>query len=102
MIRVIYRWQVKPENFNNFEKEWLSTTNRIHAEVKGALGSFMLKSIDNQNEVLTIAKWVSHESWKRFWGNTNPIEMEGMRNLGAFISVEAFEEIKDHTIKQTA
>ena len=97
MVRVIYRWKVKPQNFNEFKNIWSNTTNRIHDSVAGAQGSFMLKSLENETEVLTIAKWDSLESWKTFWGNENPKEMEAMRKLGKRISAEVFEEIEDFT-----
>ena len=97
MVRVIYRWQVKPEHFNEFKKIWSSTTNRIHATVAGAQGSFLLKSFENETEVLTIAKWNSLEAWRSFWENENPKEMEAMSELGKRISAEAFEEIEDFT-----
>ncbi len=58
----------------------------------------MLRSIENLTEVITIANWDSLESWKNFWGNENPKEMEAMRKLGKRISAEAFEEIEDHTL----
>ncbi|MEO1054759.1 MAG: antibiotic biosynthesis monooxygenase [Bacteroidota bacterium] len=97
MVRVIYRWDVPVENFEAFEKTWRSTTNRIHESVEGALGSFMLRSLENENEVITIAKWDSLASWQNFWGNENPEEMTAMRKLGKRISAEVFEEIDDHT-----
>lgn len=97
MVRVIYRWQVKPEHFEEFKNLWRATTNRIHASVAGARGSFMLRSFDSETEVLTIARWDSLESWKSFWGNENPKEMEAMKKLGKRISAEVFEEIEDHT-----
>ncbi len=97
MIRVVYRWHVAPENFKEFEKIWSTTTNRIHESVLGAFGSFMLRSFENETEVVTIAKWDSLESWKNFWGNENPKEMEAMRKLGKRISAEVFEEMGDHT-----
>lgn len=97
MVRVIYRWQVKPEDFEAFKKIWRATTNRIHASVAGAKGSFMVRSFKNETEVLTIAKWDSLESWKGFWGDENPREMEAMRKLGKRISADVFEEIENHT-----
>ncbi len=97
MIRVIYRWQVEPENFDAFKKAWSATTNQIHESVPGALGSFMLRSCENGSEVLTVAKWDSMESWKKFWRSSNPKEMEEMRKLGKRISVDADDEIEDYT-----
>ncbi len=97
MVRVVYSWHVEPENFEEFKKIWSATTNRIHESVTGALGSFMLRSFENESGVITIAKWDTLESWKNFWGKANPKEMESMRKLGKRISVEVFEEIGDHT-----
>ena len=98
MIRVIYRWQVELENFEEFKRVWSVTTNQIHESVPGALGSFMLQACESKSEVLTVAKWDSIESWKKFWGNKNPKEMEEMQMLGKRISVEIYDEIEDYTL----
>lgn len=97
MFRIVYTWQVEPEDFETFRHEWRITTNRIHETVKGARGSFMIRLVDNPSEVVTIAKWDSLEDWQTFWGNSNPEQMQTMKSLGKRISVEAFEEIEDHT-----
>ncbi len=97
MVRVVYRWQVEPENFEAFQKIWSTTTNHIHTSVDGALGSFLLRAIEDETEVITIAKWNSLASWKNFWGHENPEQMQAMRKLGTHISAEAYDEIEDHT-----
>ena len=97
MIRVIYRWEVQPKDFEDFKRVWRATTNSIHASVPGALGSFMLRAGDRESEVLTVAKWESAECWKKFWGKQNPEEMREMQTLGNRVSVEAYDEIEDHT-----
>ena len=97
MIRVIYRWEVRPKDFEDFRRVWTTTTNRVHESVPGALGSFMLRASDSDSEVLTVAKWESMESWKKFWGKKNPEEMQEMRKLGKRVSVEAYDEVDDHT-----
>ena len=97
MIRVIYRWEVQPKDFEEFKRVWSATTNRIHETVPGALGSFMLRASDRDSEILTVAKWVSEESRKKFWGKQNPDEMLEMRTLGKRLSVEAFNEVDDYT-----
>ena len=97
MVRVIYRWQVAPQNFEQFRDTWRATTNHIHEAVPGAKGSFMLRSGEDPSVVLTVAKWDSLESWKDFWGTSNPEAMTAMKKLGNRISVEAFEEVEDHT-----
>lgn len=97
MIRVMYRWRVSPEKFEEFQNLWRTTTCNIHKTVPGALGSFMMRSHTDPSEVITIAKWENLESWKRFYGDENPKQMQAMRSLGERLSVEVFEEIEDHT-----
>lgn len=97
MIRVIYRWVVQPKDFEDFRRVWSATTNRIHDSVPGALGSFMLRAGDRDSEVLTVAKWESEDTWKKFWGTQNPEEMREMRKLGKRLSVKAYSEIDDYT-----
>jgi len=97
MIRVIYRWRVEEKNFEEFRNIWDKTTNKIHENVDGALGSFMLRGCEEANEVLTIAKWDSLESWKSFFEGSNPKQMQGMRELGERISVEVYNEVDDFT-----
>lgn len=97
MIRIVYRWQVAPKDFETFRGIWRETTNHIHASVAGALGSFMLRSTEDESEVMTVAKWDSLNSWRVFWANDDPREMRGMRRLGMRVSVEIFEDIEDHT-----
>jgi heme-degrading monooxygenase HmoA len=97
MVRIVYRWQVAPNDFETFRKAWRETTNHIHASIAGALGSFMLRSTEDDSEVVTVAKWDSLDSWRHFWANDNPEEMRRMSRWGKRISFEAFEEIEDRT-----
>ena len=57
MIRVVYRWKVKEENFADFKKVWVRTTNHIHETVPGALGSFMLRSPECQWPFILTHLW---------------------------------------------
>lgn len=97
MIRVIYRWNVQPENFEKFKQAWSVATNRIHETIDGARGSLMLRADEDSSVVLTIARWDSIEAWKSFWQGLPPSEMERMRELGDFLSSEAYNEIDDFT-----
>ena len=97
MIRIVYRWRVAPEKFDEFQDTWRATTNHIHETVPGALGSFMLRSQGDDTEVLTIARWDSLAAWEAFFKGDNPAQMTRMRELGTRLSVEAFDEIEDHT-----
>ena len=57
----------------------------------------MLRGCENTSLLVTIARWDSHAAWKAFWGNSNPREMQKMRELGERVSVEVLEEIEDCT-----
>lgn len=72
MFRVVYEWRVPIEKMDEFQDAWRSATESIHHSVEGALGSFMLRSYDKPEKVLTIAKWQTRENWERFWENRNP------------------------------
>lgn len=97
MIRVVYRWRVKEEDFAKFREVWTRTTNHIHEAVPGALGSFMLRGPEDKTEVLTVARWDSRDSWEAFWVADNPSEMVGMREIGERLSVTVYDEVDDFT-----
>ena len=97
MIRIIYSWKVESENLELFIETWKKTTNKIHKEVQGARGSFMLQNERNSGEIKTIARWDSLNDWKKFWNNSNPSQMQSMHDLGERISVEIFREVDDFT-----
>ncbi|UII79449.1 antibiotic biosynthesis monooxygenase [Flagellimonas sp. CMM7] len=97
MIRIIYHWNVAPEKLELFVETWKATTNKIHKEVKGARGSFMLQSDNDPTAIKTIARWDSLDYWKKFWHEGNHSQMGSMHDLGERVSVEIFREIDDFT-----
>lgn len=98
MIKIIYEWNVSEQNFNQFKDAWTKATKNIHQTVDGAMGSFMIRSTDDPEKVLTVAKWKSLQAWKLFWEGRNPSQMLKMRELATRLSVESFEEIDDQTV----
>ena len=97
MFRVVYEWRVPVDKMDEFQTVWRSATDSIHHSVDGALGSFMLRSYETSEKVLTIAKWETHQDWEAFWKNRNPEKMQKMRDIAERISVEAFDEVEDRT-----
>ncbi|MEM9545177.1 MAG: antibiotic biosynthesis monooxygenase [Bacteroidota bacterium] len=97
MIRIIYSWKVEPENLELFIDTWKKTTNKIHEEIKGARGSFMLQDENDTKNIKTIARWDSLDDWERFWNDSKPRQMSTMHDLGERISVEIFNEVDDFT-----
>lgn len=57
----------------------------------------MLQATEQTDEVLTVAKWDSLESWQAFWTMESPPEMQSMHKLGKRISAKAHEELDDFT-----
>lgn len=97
MIRIIYSWHVEPENFSAFIESWKRTTNKIHEEVNGARGSFMLQNDKNTSQIKTIARWDSLKDWERFWHDNKHEQMHLMHELGKRLSVEIYREVDDFT-----
>lgn len=98
MFRIIYRWSVKAEDFEQFEKIWLQTTNTIYNNIKGAMGSLLMKSPNEKDIVIGIARWRSIKDWENFWNDSTPLEMESLSDYAIRISVEIFEEVEDRTV----
>ena len=97
MIRIIYTWQVEPQNLELFIETWKRTTNKIHEEVEGARGSFMLQHVEDSKVIKTIARWDSLHDWKEFWHGQNHSQMGPMHELGERVAVDIFKEIDDFT-----
>ena len=97
MIRIVYNWRVQPENQDQFIETWKKTTNKIHEEVKGARGSFMLQNDEDPTVIKTIARWDALNDWKQFWQDKKPAQMQSMHELGERTSVEVFKEVDDFT-----
>lgn len=97
MIRILYNWKVAPDKLALFIETWKRTTNKIHKEVKGARGSFMIQSGSDSTAIKTIARWDSLDDWEKFWHEGNHSQMGSMHDLGKRVSVEIFKEIDDFT-----
>jgi heme-degrading monooxygenase HmoA len=97
MIRIVYRWRVKPGHEDVFAKAWARGTKAIHATVKRARRSLLLQSQKNPSAFLAVARWDSLENWQAFRRGERP-NPEAFRIASAvseFQSVEAFHEVRD-------
>lgn len=97
MIRIVYSWKVEPQKIELFIETWKRTTNKIHEEVKGARGSFMIQNHEDPTAIKTVARWDALEDWQRFFQGSNPSQMLSMRDLGERTGVEIFREVDDFT-----
>lgn len=99
MIRVIYEWQVSPENAVEFCDAWQQTTELVREMYAGAHGSVLLQHESKINHLLTIARWNSREDWRTFWSSENPPEVLKMSQLGILVSVNVYEELGNYISK---
>ena len=98
MIRVVYHWSVTRENIPRFRDAWREATRRIHREVNGARGSFLLQQAGNPGKILTIARWESEIDWRAFWQEDDPEEMRTMRSLGKRGREDMYDEFADFSV----
>jgi heme-degrading monooxygenase HmoA len=95
MLRVIYRWKVKPEATDSFIRAWQKASQSIRATAPGGRGSWLLRSRNEPSDFIPMARWESFEHWQSFWlgGPPDPEAYQGMLAAGELVSVEALEEV---------
>ena len=102
MIRVIYRWRVKPGGEDAFRQAWEKGTKAIMRSTEGSHGSLLMQCRDRPSEFAGMARWDSIEAWRSAHENPNwPPDREAFRVVhrvaGKTISTKIFEELSDLT-----
>lgn len=64
MIRVMYRWTVKPEDREEFMQIWEAGTMKIQTACTDAMGSILLCSSEHPEYFYGMARWPSKEAWQ--------------------------------------
>ena len=64
MIRVIYRWAVKPGDEEQFVHDWQAGTRKIQDNCTGAHGSFLIRDRKNPEQFFGVARWESGKAWR--------------------------------------
>jgi hypothetical protein len=64
MIRVIYRWTVKPGEEEQFIRDWQAGTRKIQDNCAGAHGSFLIRDRKNPEHFFGVARWESDKAWR--------------------------------------
>ena len=98
MVRVVYEWRVEKAQQAAFVAAWEETTTTIRTSVAGARGSVLLRSQDQPDTFVSIARWDSEAQWRSFWNGATQTEMSQMHALAERISVTVYEELGDVTI----
>jgi len=95
VIRVIYRWRVETARQGDFAAWWHEGTLRIRSTQPGAMGSTLLRTPDDDDLVIGIARWQSEEELTAFWERMSPLEFSG----AVLASMEILEEIDHLTLE---
>ena len=77
MFAVIYRFKVKKDHENKFEKSWEAMTYEFR-NVHGGLGSCLHKS--ENGEYVAYARWPNRLTWERKKEIRNTKAMASMKN----------------------
>ena len=102
MIRVIYKWRVKPGNEEIFRHAWERGTVAIRRTFKAAHGSILLQHKEMPSQFVAIARWDSKEDWRSAHQSPQwPPDREATTTVktvaGKTTSTDVFEEISDLT-----
>lgn len=98
MIRVVYRWKVAAGDLPAFLDRWQEATNAIHETTEGALGSFCLQAIENDDEIFTIALWETEEQWRRFIVSAKTGSMRALHEIATQLSATPYRQLGDETV----
>jgi heme-degrading monooxygenase HmoA len=94
MIRVMYRWIVKPGQEQVFAQAWTQGTKVIRSTVKGARGSLLLQSRKNPCEFVAIARWASVDDWRAF-RRGGPPKLDSFRTAAAVSQLQTIEPLRE-------
>jgi hypothetical protein len=94
MIRIMYRWTVKPGDEEKFIRDWKEGTHKIQAHCSGAFGSYLTRSTKNPGHFFGTARWESADAWRV----AQPV-MQGLNLPGPLPeTAEFYEEISEIVI----
>ena len=98
MIRVIYRWRLESTGRAEFAAWWHDGTLRIRSTQPGAMGSTLLRSTEDEDCLIGIARWQNRDTLTAFWERMSPLEFPG----AVLQSLEILEEFDHLTLEREA
>jgi heme-degrading monooxygenase HmoA len=93
VIRVIYRWRVDPDLGAQFASWWHQGTIGIRHDHAGALGSLLLRSRDDPNVFVGVARWETEHHLAEFRRRAVPLSFAGAE----LEAIELLDELDDLT-----
>ena len=105
MIRVVYRWTVHPGQAEAFVAAWWEATRHIQKAWPDARGSMLLKSEQDANVFLAMARWDSKEAWAASREAQSVVPAAVIERMRAATtgpaSYEIFDEVLDWACSHT-
>jgi heme-degrading monooxygenase HmoA len=98
VIRVIYRWRLESTRRADFATWWHEGTLRIRSTQPGAMGSTLVRSTEDDDCLIGIARWQDTDALTAFWERMSPLEFPG----AVLESLEILEELDHLTLEQEA
>ena len=98
MIRVMYRWTIKPGREEEFIRNWEAGTRRIRETFAGSYGSMMLRSAKKREHFYGVGRWESREAWDAAQPAIIAMKLPGPIPE----SMRFFEELDDLTLATKA
>jgi heme-degrading monooxygenase HmoA len=97
MIRVFYRWRIKPGREDAFVQAWAQVTRSLRAQINGSRGSLLLRDRRAPTEFVAVARWQNLAAWQSF-RQSNQSDSQAarvMREAGELLSTEVLAEVED-------
>src|ERR1700679_2046868 len=101
MLRVIYTFDVKPGQENEFIEAWRKVTREIRATARGSKGSLLARDAHEPTMFIGVARWASAPELKKHLDSSLPPSeaAKTMRaTLAMAVALQVVEEITDLTI----
>jgi heme-degrading monooxygenase HmoA len=101
VLRVLYHWNVEPQDAREFGEAWAEVTLAMRRTHPGARGSALMQSRSDERLFVAMAEWTSLAEWQATRGATPaaPAAEERMKKSGRFVRFELLELCRDLIVR---
>lgn len=95
MVRVVYRWKVRPEDRQAFTSTWADATDDFQSG--GAQAVHLMRSQQDAAVFAAIVDWPTAETWQAFLRQirrSTPRGLRALTHLGELIAADSFEDVQ--------
>lgn len=94
MVRVVYRWKVRPEDRQAFVAAWADATGDF--EAGGAQAVHLMRSQQDAGIFAAIVDWATAEVWQDFLRQirrSTPRGLRALTRLGELIAADSYDDV---------